>query len=349
MQHLFYLLLFLPFYLITGLYAQETKPLCYREILDASTPAPQGWTLDKRVEVPAEQLGALSHKLGAKITRLTNTSFLYEKQAIQINVVDCETTPDAEALYQRFLSLHKGNKTFVLLDHLSVIEFTHTSFKTAVRAHYDLGFKPRRVTYQLSFSAAPLQKCNYMQWNPLFNLFLLWDQGNTQETMLAQIKELSAQFQFGNTFYFRTIGQGTVPSEYTFDPYPEKKETDAFGEVFSYTFKEVPLKAGIPNIQVHATVVSEAFTITPSSRQSEEVLVKETSFWPSTDPVFVALAQEITKNATTTQQKIDALLQWLEPGKNIRYAGEQKGSRYGVEKVLEQKFGHCWDFSDCFI
>ena len=32
----------------------------------------------------------------------------------------------------------------------------------------------------------------------------------------------------------------------------------------------------------------------------------------------------------------------------MKYSG-QTGSRRGTLKVMEQKFGHCWDFSDCFV
>ena len=43
-----------------------------------------------------------------------------------------------------------------------------------------------------------------------------------------------------------------------------------------------------------------------------------------------------------------SILAWLRPGQNIRYEG-QTGSRWGTLKALDQKFGHCWDFSDLFV
>jgi transglutaminase-like putative cysteine protease len=45
---------------------------------------------------------------------------------------------------------------------------------------------------------------------------------------------------------------------------------------------------------------------------------------------------------------VAAILNWLKPGQNIKYAGKT-GSRWGTKQVLEQRFGHCWDFSDCFV
>jgi hypothetical protein len=38
----------------------------------------------------------------------------------------------------------------------------------------------------------------------------------------------------------------------------------------------------------------------------------------------------------------------LTPGKNLNDSG-MPGSRWGTEKVFEQGFGRCWDFSDCFV
>lgn len=46
---------------------------------------------------------------------------------------------------------------------------------------------------------------------------------------------------------------------------------------------------------------------------------------------------------------MEAILDWLVPGKNLQYGGEVVGSRYGVTRVLEQGYGRCWDFADCFV
>jgi transglutaminase-like putative cysteine protease len=46
---------------------------------------------------------------------------------------------------------------------------------------------------------------------------------------------------------------------------------------------------------------------------------------------------------------VAAILDWLVPGKNLKYGGQALGSRYGVKNVLKQRFGRCWDFSDCFV
>ncbi len=73
-----------------------------------------------------------------------------------------------------------------------------------------------------------------------------------------------------------------------------------------------------------------------------------TPWWPAADPSVKALARQITAGKRTNDQKAMAILEWLTPGSNLKYSG-RTGSRWGTLRVLEQKFGHCWDFSDCFV
>jgi transglutaminase-like putative cysteine protease len=77
-------------------------------------------------------------------------------------------------------------------------------------------------------------------------------------------------------------------------------------------------------------------------------LTAATSFWPSNAARMLALAQQIFGDSTTHDAKVTAILQWLTPGRNLEYSGET-GSRWGTRQVFEQGFGHCWDFSDCFV
>jgi transglutaminase-like putative cysteine protease len=56
-----------------------------------------------------------------------------------------------------------------------------------------------------------------------------------------------------------------------------------------------------------------------------------------------------TNDCQNNQDKVEAILKWLTPGKNIVFGGPVEGSRWGVKKVLKQGFGQCWDFADCFI
>jgi transglutaminase-like putative cysteine protease len=63
---------------------------------------------------------------------------------------------------------------------------------------------------------------------------------------------------------------------------------------------------------------------------------------------LITLAEKITRGKKSNGAKAMAILQWLQPNENVKYSG-QTGSRWGTSKVFAQKFGHCWDFSDCFV
>lgn len=77
-------------------------------------------------------------------------------------------------------------------------------------------------------------------------------------------------------------------------------------------------------------------------------LTAATPYWPASDPKVVALARRITEGKSNNDDRAAAILEWLTPGRNSKHSG-QTGSRWGAAKVLDQKFGRCWDFSDCFI
>jgi len=96
-------------------------------------------------------------------------------------------------------------------------------------------------------------------------------------------------------------------------------------------------------------IVAHESGITPTIRIPDEKLVGSTPFWPSDDPEIMALAKRITSENRTDETKVRSLLEWLAPGRNIKSGGPVRGSRWGVKRVLQQKYGHCWDFSDCFM
>ena len=108
------------------------------------------------------------------------------------------------------------------------------------------------------------------------------------------------------------------------------------------TRQNVPFVTATMEVTVDNTGFRTATALPP------EQLTAPTPFWPADDPAVVALARQITAGKTTNGAKAMAILEWLSPGQNLKYSG-QTGSRWGTRKVFEQKFGHCWDFSDCFI
>ena len=303
---------------------------------------PTGWTVAASSAVPEQQVTTISQKLGGQIVRLTNTTLSVDGQSIQINTLVCATDEDAIKVRDALLRVHKGNHALCPREGKLVYEFTRTELKVVERAYRDLGFKPPKVIYDVSFQAAPVVKCDAMAWNPMFNAFLV------PEPSEARIRELSKRFTFGNQFRLRNHGLGSEPSSFTLVPKSESKP-DPSGDLTTYTFGELPTQHGVPQVAVTGVVTTEAYATTPTKRKAGTELLGPTEFWPTMDAEVVALAKQITGRHTDPGDKVAAILAWCASPKNLKYDQRILGSRYGVKTVLKQRYGMCWDFSDCFV
>jgi transglutaminase-like putative cysteine protease len=117
----------------------------------------------------------------------------------------------------------------------------------------------------------------------------------------------------------------------------------------TYLFDNPPKMLGVPYVTATMEISTDANGYVPTTHKDDATLLSSTEFWPSNDPEIIALAGDITTGKQTPEEKVQAILEWLTPGKNIKFGGPVTGSRWGVKKVLAQKFGQCWDFSDCFV
>jgi hypothetical protein len=192
---------------------------------------------------------------------------------------------------------------------------------------------------------ATVDKADYMACNPLFNLFLA-SRDPTNQDAVRQIQELSKKFTFGRALVLRSPKLGAEADTHQFQPASSSaKET---GATVAYSFGQLPSRHGVPyvtatlEITVDGTGFREAATAPPAE------LTAPTPYWPTDDSQVKSLAQRITDGKGTNGAKALAILEWLTPGTNLQFSG-QTGSRWGTAKVLEQKSGHCWDFSDCFV
>ncbi|MCO6453944.1 MAG: hypothetical protein J5I93_01405 [Pirellulaceae bacterium] len=324
----------------------------YRAVVVEGTQAPPaGWTRKSSRQVADGQTAAIGRKLGGRISKLWNTEFTVtgqrwaESVALRVNVLDCSSADDAAKIEAALRKVH-GNPAFVLRDGNTLVELVCNDIRTALRAPYFLGLKPSVANYRVTFRAAPLASCDYMAWNRMFNLFLQLER--KQPDASAAIQELSGKFTFGRELRFRRHGLGSQLSTFELQPRPQS-ESVAGGDVVTYAWTDLPLSETIPAVRVVAEVRSETFAVTATDRRAGPELLAATQFWPSDDAGVKQLASDIVGQRTTVSDKTDALLDWLMPGQNVRYGGQITGSRYGTRQVLRQKFGHCWDFSDCFV
>jgi transglutaminase-like putative cysteine protease len=229
-----------------------------------------------------------------------------------------------------------------------VIEYVGSDIDAALalKTTYELGLapKPERVSYRLVAELATVEKADYMACNPLFNQFLLL-QGGANYDALQQIDELSKRFQFGRTLVLRNP---KLDESTTHQFQPSSIDSQETGTTIAYSFDQLPNRQAVPYVTatIDITLDDTGFRKSPEAPAKE--LIAATPFWPADDPRIVAAARKITAGQSTNDAKVAAILKALSPGKNLKYSG-QTGSRWGTLKVLEQKFGHCWDFSDCFV
>jgi hypothetical protein len=309
---------------------------------------PAGCFVTKSVVASQAQTAAIAQKFGASIARLSNTILTVQGRTIQVNLVDAKTEADAVRVHQA-LSQMKSDPAFCLRIGKRVIEYVSDDPALATKTSYELGFikKPQRVRYRITANVATVAKADYMSCNKLFNLFLATKGGAADDSSTSEIAKLRKRFQFGDAITVRAPDSKT--SKYTFTPQPEERQEAANGEVVTYSFREPPQVLGVPYVTLTADITADATGVTPTSRKADQALLAPTEWWPSDDPEIATLAKTITAGRESTDSKVQAILEWLTPGKNIEFGGPVVGSRWGVKKVLAQGYGHCWDFSDCFV
>ena len=309
---------------------------------------PAGCVVTKSEEITGDQLEAIGGRLGAPLKSLSNTYLLVHGKPIQVNVLEASTEAEAAAVFET-ISAMKTDPAFCLLVGRRVIEFVGADVATAIKTTYEVGFveKPTQVRYRITAHASTIETADYMAFNELFNVFLATDTASPSAEAVARIEELSEGFTFGRSLVLRAQGSAGGASAYRFTPEPTVAEDLPNGRVV-YSFDQPPEVLGVPYVTMTATITCNAAGLTPATRGGDASLLSATPHWPVDDPDVVAQAATITAGRDTPQEKVQAILEWLGPGTNIDYGGVT-GSRWGVKKVLSQEYGHCWDFSDCFV
>ena len=309
---------------------------------------PPGLAVVNSAVIPAANRDAIGAKLGGKIERLSNSTVRVHGQTIKVNVIVAADDDSADALWSALNrikkppSLHRQGRR--------IVEFVASDEALARKTSWELGLepKPKAVRYRVTAELATIDKPDDMAANPLFQACLAQNQRNSPE-YAAKIAELAAKFQFGKSLSLRnpaTGGDTVVHFE------PEPVTSRPAGAKIVQEFTAPGKRFDIPFVKttIETTVTDRAISNSPAqtAHEPDPRMTAATRRWPSDDPAFRELAASITAGKPDPGAKVEAILKWLTPGKNIRYEG-QTGSRWGTSKALDQKFGHCWDFSDLFV
>jgi hypothetical protein len=320
---------------ITG--AEPAEPL-FRDL------APGLW-LTRSSEVPADQARAIGKKLGGNLSRLTNSILQVHGRALQVNVITAADETQAAAVHATLSKMKPA--PYCVRKGVTVVEYVgpETDAALAVKTSWELGLleKPSGIRYRVVAELAAVEEADYMACNPLFNLFLALPR---DANAAQEIGILARRFTFGRSLSLRSPALGREPAPVRFQPAAARSADN--GVETTYSFDSLPDRAGVPYATVTMEMTVGDTGLLPCTASPAPALTAATPHWPVNDPAIRTLAQTITEGKSGNEAKAAAILAWLAPGRNLTYAG-QTGSRWGVGKVLAQRFGHCWDFSDCFV
>jgi hypothetical protein len=308
---------------------------------------PVGVYLQKRVEVGADQRRAIGQKLGGAIEDMNNSVLQVQGRAIQANVITAASEADAKAIWKSLLKIEDA--AFCVLKGCVVVEFAGKGVDAAVatKAAYELGLmpKPSHVRYRVMADLLLIDQADYMACNALFEKYLEQRAGNDKR-MAVEIEALVQRFKFGKTLTLRHPLLNEVASKVSFETTPDHTEEAGCG--MRYHFSNPPVFRDVPYVKATVEVSTNCDGFLRDATAPDARLLQATPYWPVNDSKVQALAAQITSEKSGNDAKAAAILAWLAPGKNLRYTGTT-GSRWGTLKVFDQKFGHCWDFSDCFV
>ncbi|WP_158265332.1 transglutaminase-like domain-containing protein [Blastopirellula marina] len=326
--------------LAAGVVAAEPDESLFRDL-------PPGVFLIDNTIISDSQSDKISQKLGGNIVRLNNARLTVHGRSIQINIITADTAGSSE----RILATLQRNKLppFCFRTGKTVIEYVGKDIDEALarKTSYELRLieKPPQITYQVEALLATIDQADYMACNPLFQRFLAFNKNQSPETS-QQIQQLAEKFVFGHELALRNPSCNAGAATYRLTPAPQQQKSS--GAVIRFSFSDLPQQVGVPYVTTNIQIVVNHEGVFPTAEVPGKELTTPTHFWPSDDADIRTLALQITQGKQSNGAKAMAILEWLAPGKNIRYGG-QVGSRWGTAKVLKQRYGHCWDFSDCFV
>ena len=326
----------------SGLLAATLQPKPAESMFETM---PRGWKLTQSDSVPRSQTKAIGQKFNIELTSLSNSRVNDGKGELQINVARCATVNDAKTLYAAFLKLHTDPRDCIH-DGKVVYEFVPRSGDVSslyAKARYELGMQPKSVRYTIVFDAALIKSGDYTQWNKLFNLFLQKSAGRSVD---GEISKLAKDFEFTNSLLLNKSGAGVTQSFWKPTQSVSLSAAECGGDAARLTFKKLKRQNDIPLITIHGIVTSTTRSNAKSDRKNDKSLLQSTKFWPVENAKIKQLADKILSGSKSDAERVEALLAWF--GSGMQFKGET-GSRHGVEKVVTQKFGHCWDYSDLFV
>ena len=319
------------------------SPVARARETSAGAVLPPGWT-ETVVQHPAPVVESVGARLGVPLGSLTVRKLQLRGLRADVNIVRPKTASDADRLLAKLVGLR--GPAFVRRRGDEVVEVAKTSnVLWAARVLHAMGADPTTpVTYHVKATLGLVESKghDYMEANPVFQRFVALDAGRDDEAA-SFIRDATKDWTMG--FRLSLFAGPRLGQQGTFSFVPQSASATQGRFVTTWTFARPNQRLGIHCVDVEGKVVAQS-RFDPQPVEGDPGTTASTAWWPADDPKVQELVRGLAKGATTDEARVRAVLRYV--WGSLRYAG-QTGSRYGVQKVIAQGFGHCWDKSDVFI
>jgi hypothetical protein len=276
--------------------------------------------------------------LNNTISALLNQEILINDTSVQVNFMQPASGSSVEEILD-VMSGIKGSSQGLIKFGGALIECVQVDDETVGYIERLLNVLPpspnMECEFTIAFKAVPISVANYMKLN---DCSIEASDGATW----FNLKEIDDSLQVGDMLPLFT---NQDLSEFDLNPEGEIENVD--DSITRTSVNVAPRGRDLP---------SEEITMTASTGRENQnapvdpgLYIEQNTFWPAGNrDVQEALDEAISGGEFNNKRDtVGAIHDWIR--ENIEYGGDIVGSRYGVETVLEQGYGRCWDHSDMMV
>ena len=314
---------------------------------------PANWLLKNEFILSDQQVAAIGKKLNAQIADGVNQHFeLPSGEKVQVNTMATKNAVAAKRL-QKEMSKAAASNT-ILLKNVVVYEIISAS-QDAKALALQACQGPRNVAhYHVEYNVVPIAEGDDWQFTPAFNAFLAYQSstGTNKSQAERKLAVYHQQFKPATSLRLQRSSRTHVRLNYAFEP-NATNEVNLSDDVVHVMFDALPKTQGFPTVRIIAKYeTKDRFPRSKCDAESidsatRDRLTAATKSWPVGDSQIQKAVARVIRGKSSELEKVKAIHATVY--KHIKFAGDKKGSRYGVKKVLKQRFGHCWDKSDVYV
>jgi transglutaminase-like putative cysteine protease len=308
---------------------------------------PRCWSVTSSVEAGAAAREEFGKRFGVEVQGISNYKIDAGGIPLQVNAIRCSDRDDAAKVHDFFMTAQNADELKYVQDGAFVYEFLCDNRGVLGKIQDVMGVYPHYDrAYKVTMEVAPLSKSDDMSWNDLFNALVQQSKNPDDTDAVEQILTLGPRFEFADRIVLRDERPEWGAPVYAFSVAPESEQRS--NDLLEVTFADLPRLAGVPRVTIEATVPVRAYSpYVPREPVNAYNLTRATDPWPTNRREFLAAFEGDWDPTWPTMKKIEYIQCWV--FQNIKYGGDEVGSRYGVVKTFEQRYGHCWDKSDVFV